>query len=43
MSLAKLHVIPEDTVGQRFVIGGRAEQSAPDHVARVYGDVPRYV
>ena len=41
MSLAKLHVVPEDCVGQRLVIGGRAEQSAADHIAGIDGDVAR--
>ena len=41
MSLAKLHVIPEDRVRQRLVIGRCTEQSAADHIAGIHGDVAR--
>ena len=39
VSLTKLHVVPEDCVRQRLVIGGRSEQSAADHIAGIHGDV----
>jgi hypothetical protein len=39
MTLAKLHVVPDDGVRQRLVIGGCAEESAADDVAGVHGDM----